>query len=99
MQGWLATFERDGLIVRDGRTSLSLEYTVTTNRFATTRPASGCGKRQIRPAWCQATTRKCCAVRSAGSGNDIPAATPDRRYSITASLRRSPGMTAGMPGG
>ena len=45
----------------------------------------------------QATTRKCCAVRSAGSGNDIPAATPDRRYSITASLRRSPGTTAGIP--
>jgi len=46
-----------------------------------------------------ATTRNVASDRSAGSGTFMPAASPERRYAMTVSVSRSPGTTAGMPGG
>jgi hypothetical protein len=46
-----------------------------------------------------ATTRNVDSDVSAGSGTFMPAASPVRRYPTTVSGSRSPGTTAGMPGG
>jgi hypothetical protein len=44
-------------------------------------------------------TRNVSRLGSVASGMAIPAASPERRYSIIGSVSRSPGTTTGMPGG